>query len=43
MVSDEEAQPLYEAMRERLPGYLLPRLVREEPGEVSKTALAFND
>ena len=43
MVSDAEAQPLYEAMRERLPGYLLPRLVREEPGEVSKTALAFNN
>ena len=43
MVSDAEAQPLYEAMRERLPGYLLPQLVREEPGEVSKTALAFNN
>ena len=43
MVSDEEAKPLYEAMRERLPGYLLPRLVREEPGAASKTALAFND
>jgi EF-P beta-lysylation protein EpmB len=41
MVSDAQAQPIYEAMRERLPGYLLPRLVREEPGEMSKTALAF--
>ncbi|MBL6815225.1 MAG: EF-P beta-lysylation protein EpmB [Pseudomonadales bacterium] len=39
MVSDAQAQPIYEAMRERLPGYLLPRLVREEPGEISKTPL----
>ena len=41
MVSDAQARPIYEAMRERLPGYLLPRLVREEPGEISKTPLAF--
>ena len=41
MVSEAQAQPIYEAMRERLPGYLLPRLVREEPGEMSKTALVF--
>ncbi len=41
MVSNAQARPIYEAMRERLPGYLLPRLVREEPGEISKTPLAF--
>ena len=41
MLSDAQARPIYEAMRERLPGYLLPRLVREEPGEISKTPLAF--
>lgn len=41
MVSDAQARPIYEAMRERLPGYLLPRLVREEPGEISKTPLAL--
>ena len=39
MLPDAQAQLLHDAMRERLPGYLLPRLVREEPGEVSKTPL----
>ena len=27
-------------LRQRLPGYLVPRLVREEPGETSKTSIA---
>lgn len=31
---------LIEELRRRLPGYLVPRLVREEPGEPSKTAIA---
>ncbi len=35
-VPDEEAAPLYEALRARLPGYLLPRLVRELQGAPAK-------
>jgi L-lysine 2,3-aminomutase len=31
---------LVEALRHRLPGYLVPRLVREEPGAGSKTPVA---
>jgi L-lysine 2,3-aminomutase len=27
-------------LRTRLPGYLVPRLVRETPGELSKTTIA---
>lgn len=38
-VADPAALALHAAMRERLPGYLLPRLVREEPGGASKTPL----
>ncbi len=38
-VSDELALVLIEAMRAKLPGYLLPRLVREIAGEDSKTLL----
>ncbi|HEY4145543.1 EF-P beta-lysylation protein EpmB [Pinirhizobacter sp.] len=38
-VSDARALALVQAMRERLPGYLVPRLVREEQGEPSKTPL----
>ncbi len=33
---DPEAIRLHQQLRERLPGYLLPRLVRELPGEGSK-------
>jgi L-lysine 2,3-aminomutase len=35
-VDDTRALALVEAMRQRLPGYLVPRLVRELPGEASK-------
>jgi len=35
----EKALLLYQEMRKKLPGYLLPRLVREIPGEVSKIPL----
>jgi len=35
-VGDETARALIVTMRERLPGYLVPRLVRENPGEHSK-------
>jgi EF-P beta-lysylation protein EpmB len=38
-VQDEYASSLMAALRLRLPGYLVPRLVREIEGEGSKTAL----
>ena len=38
-VSDARALELHEAMQARLPGYLVPRLVREIPGRPSKTLL----
>ncbi|MTW21236.1 EF-P beta-lysylation protein EpmB [Allochromatium palmeri] len=38
-VSDAEARGLLEGMRARLPGYLVPRLVREIPGAHSKRPL----
>jgi EF-P beta-lysylation protein EpmB len=34
-----EVQFLYQQLQNLLPGYLLPRLVREEPGKLSKTLL----
>ncbi|WP_227875870.1 EF-P beta-lysylation protein EpmB [Kushneria konosiri] len=36
-VPDDEAQRLHDALRDQLPGFLLPRLVREVPGEQAKT------
>ena len=36
-VNDADGLSIYREMRRRLPGYLLPRLVREEPGESAKT------
>ncbi|WP_308364079.1 MULTISPECIES: EF-P beta-lysylation protein EpmB [unclassified Microbulbifer] len=38
-VCDARARELVEQLRRRLPGYLVPRLVREIPGEASKTPL----
>ncbi len=38
-VDDARARALHATLRARLPGYLLPRLVREEPGKPSKTPL----
>ena len=38
-VPDEEARALHAALAARLPGYLVPRLVREIPGESGKTPL----
>jgi EF-P beta-lysylation protein EpmB len=38
-VADQDAAALYALMQARLPGYLLPRLVREIPGAPSKTPL----
>jgi len=39
-VDDRTATALVAALRARLPGYLVPRLVRETPGELSKTVVA---
>ncbi len=38
-VADAAAIRLHRSLRDRLPGYLLPRLVRETPGEAAKLAL----
>jgi len=38
-VDDEEARQLVRELLKRLPGFLVPRLVRELPGEESKTPL----
>jgi L-lysine 2,3-aminomutase len=38
-VDDLRARDLHAGMRARLPGYLVPRLVREEPGASGKTLL----
>jgi EF-P beta-lysylation protein EpmB len=39
-VAEVTAKRLIAELRERLPGYLVPRLVRETPGELSKTPIA---
>lgn len=39
-LGENEAQNLYSAMVQRLPGYLVPRLAREEAGKPSKTLLS---
>lgn len=36
---EEEALVLYRELQKKLPGYLLPRLAREDPGKKSKTLL----
>ncbi len=38
-VSDQEALRLYQELQNSLPGYMVPRLVREEPGQLSKRPL----
>lgn len=38
-VPDDEARTLVTQLREHLPGFLMPRLVREVPGKASKTPL----
>ena len=40
LVEDEDAKNLVNTMRESLPGYLVPRLVKDIPGKKSKTILA---
>ncbi len=39
-VPEPEARAIHRALQESLPGYAVPRLVRETPGEPSKTWLA---
>jgi len=39
-VPDIEAMAIYEVLKAELPGYLLPKLVREEAGKASKTILS---
>ncbi|MEJ2693730.1 MAG: EF-P beta-lysylation protein EpmB, partial [Candidatus Thiodiazotropha sp.] len=36
----QQAVTLLQAVQKRLPGYLVPKLVREIPGELSKTPIA---
>ncbi len=36
-----KAAELYQQLQAQLPGYLLPRLVREEPGKTAKTLVGF--
>jgi len=38
-VADAQARALHDALLARLPGYMVPRLVREVAGEASKTPL----
>ena len=38
-VSDKKAQNLWQQMTHELPGFLVPKLVREQAGELSKTAI----
>ncbi len=40
-LDDADAQPIYHGMQAALPGYLLPKLVREIPGDTAKNLLAF--
>ncbi len=40
-VSEHGAQGLMRELAARLPGYLVPRLVREQPGAMSKTPIAW--
>ncbi|BES70657.1 EF-P beta-lysylation protein EpmB [Marinobacter nanhaiticus D15-8W] len=42
-VSDEQARALMRGLLAMLPGFLVPRLVREIPGESSKTPLTIQD
>lgn len=39
LVDDERAKEIHSALKKQLPGYLVPKLSRETPGEVSKTIL----
>jgi L-lysine 2,3-aminomutase len=36
-MNETEASAIMKNLRQRLPGYLAPRLVREQPGQLAKT------
>ena len=38
-INDDKARQLHSEIRQRLPGYLVPKLVKEEAGKKSKTAI----
>ena len=38
-IYDDEARKIYAQLQQLLPGYLLPKLVREQPGQASKTLM----
>ena len=38
-IGDDEAREIYAQLQRLLPGYLLPKLVREQPGQASKTLM----
>ncbi len=40
-VDEQTARMIYSGLLARLPGYLVPKLVREIPGEGSKTPVAI--
>lgn len=40
-IPEQQAQDLYRQMQAQLPGYLVPKLVRDKPGEPSKTFQAI--
>ena len=42
-VSDERARQLLGEITNRLPGYLVPKLVREQPGALAKQSLGIED
>ena len=39
-ISREDARALYKKVQQKLPGYLVPKLVSEIPGEASKTLIS---
>ena len=41
-INEQQAEELLKQMRHRLPGYLVPKLVKEEAGEPSKNARLGN-
>ncbi|SFX21123.1 EF-P beta-lysylation protein EpmB [Marinospirillum alkaliphilum] len=40
-IDDQQAKRIYQQLLARLPGYLVPRLVREQPDQPSKTPLGW--
>ena len=40
-INDQEAHTIHQGMQATLPGYLVPKLVRENPGQPAKSLLFF--